>query len=184
MGLRWDWLHPVMTAPHVPALGPVHPAAVTPGLFGDVIGIAGTGRFLSHDKDRRWAGRKDEHVLAGAIIQEPGLVLIPALSTRRTSCVKIHVYSQDPRGALSRADDVAMTERLLLLVWYGCPVIASGMTEDGYIPVDSATLETRFPNVWALGDGAHQYRQVVFEPELVVRQSSRAKPRPARRPRG
>jgi sulfide:quinone oxidoreductase len=33
-------------------------------------------------------------------------------------------------------------------------VIASGMTEDGYIPVDSATLETRFPGVYALGDVA------------------------------
>ena len=34
----------------------------------------------------------------------------------------------------------------------------------------------------ALGEGAHQHRQVVFEPELVVRQSSRAKSRRARRP--
>jgi LacI family transcriptional regulator len=35
----------------------------------------------------------------------------------------------------------------------------------------------------ALGEGSHQHRQVVFEPELVVRRSSRAKPRPARRTR-
>ena len=33
-------------------------------------------------------------------------------------------------------------------------VIASGMTEDGYIPVDSATLKTRFPGVYAVGDVA------------------------------
>jgi sulfide:quinone oxidoreductase len=33
-------------------------------------------------------------------------------------------------------------------------VIASGMTEDGYIPVDSATLQTRFPGVYAVGDVA------------------------------
>lgn len=103
MGIRWDWLQPLMTAPYVPALGPAHPGAVTPGLFADVIGIAGTGRFLPHDKDRRWASRKDEQVLAAAITQEPGLVLVPTLSTRRTSCVKVHVYSQDPRGVLSRA---------------------------------------------------------------------------------
>jgi LacI family transcriptional regulator len=32
----------------------------------------------------------------------------------------------------------------------------------------------------ALGEGAHQHRQVVFEPELVVRQSSRAKRRARR----
>ena len=31
-------------------------------------------------------------------------------------------------------------------------VIASGMTEDGYVPVDSATLRTRFPGVYAVGD--------------------------------
>ena len=33
-------------------------------------------------------------------------------------------------------------------------VIASGMTEDGYIPVDPATLQTRFPGVYAVGDVA------------------------------
>jgi len=33
-------------------------------------------------------------------------------------------------------------------------VIDSGMTEDGYVPVDSATLETRFPGVYAVGDVA------------------------------
>jgi sulfide:quinone oxidoreductase len=33
-------------------------------------------------------------------------------------------------------------------------VIASGMTEDGYIPVDPATLQTRYPGVYALGDVA------------------------------
>jgi sulfide:quinone oxidoreductase len=35
-------------------------------------------------------------------------------------------------------------------------VVASGMTEDGYVPVDSATLETRFPGVYAVGDVATQ----------------------------
>ncbi len=33
-------------------------------------------------------------------------------------------------------------------------VIDSGMTEDGYVPVDPATLETRFPGVYAVGDVA------------------------------
>ena len=33
-------------------------------------------------------------------------------------------------------------------------VIASGMTEDGYVPVSSQTLETRFPGVYAIGDVA------------------------------
>jgi sulfide:quinone oxidoreductase len=33
-------------------------------------------------------------------------------------------------------------------------VIASGMTEDGYVPVDFATLQTRYPHVYAVGDVA------------------------------
>ena len=33
-------------------------------------------------------------------------------------------------------------------------VIASGMTEDGYVPVDPDTLATRFPGVYAVGDVA------------------------------
>jgi sulfide:quinone oxidoreductase len=33
-------------------------------------------------------------------------------------------------------------------------VIASGMTEDGYVPVSPQTLETRFPGVYAIGDVA------------------------------
>jgi GNAT superfamily N-acetyltransferase len=105
MGIRWDWLQPLIIAPYVPTLGPAHPEAVTPGLFADVIEIAGTGRFLPHDKDRRWADRKDERVLTGAITQEPGLALIPTLSTRR-QCVKVHVYSQQPLGVLGRAGDL------------------------------------------------------------------------------
>lgn len=33
-------------------------------------------------------------------------------------------------------------------------VLESGMAENGYIPVDSRTLESRFPNVYAVGDVA------------------------------
>ena len=33
-------------------------------------------------------------------------------------------------------------------------VVASGMAEDGYVPVDSGTLATRFPEVFAVGDVA------------------------------
>jgi sulfide:quinone oxidoreductase len=33
-------------------------------------------------------------------------------------------------------------------------VLASGMTEDGYVPVNPRTLETRFPGVYAVGDVA------------------------------
>ena len=35
-------------------------------------------------------------------------------------------------------------------------VLRSGLTENGYIPVDPATLATRFPDVYAIGDVATQ----------------------------
>ena len=64
----------------------------------------------------------------------------------------------DPGRSIARLDDGTELEFDLLL---GVPkhrapqvVIDSGMTEDGYIPVDSATLKTRFPGVYALGDVA------------------------------
>ena len=103
MGVSWDWLQPLITAPYVPALGPVHPQAVASGLFSDVIEIAGTCRFLPHDKDRRWADRKDEQVLPEAIIQEPGLVVIPTLRTGRVSCIRVYIYSRQPQSALNQA---------------------------------------------------------------------------------
>jgi GNAT superfamily N-acetyltransferase len=106
MAIRWDWLQPLVTVPYVPSLGPVHPETVTARLLADVTGIAGTGRFLPYDKDLRWGGRKDERVLDDAIVQEPGLVLVPVLSTRRASCVKVCVYSREPREALGRAAEL------------------------------------------------------------------------------
>ena len=106
MAIRWDWLQPLITVPYLPALGPVHPDAVTPGLVADVTKVAGTGRFLPYDKDPRWGGSKDESVLTGAVEQEPGLVMVPTLSTRRVPCVKVCVYSLDPRGSLSRAAEL------------------------------------------------------------------------------
>jgi sulfide:quinone oxidoreductase len=66
--------------------------------------------------------------------------------------------------ALDPARDVAILDdgaELPFDLFLGVPrhrapevVIASGMTEDGYVPVDSATLQTRFPGVYAVGDVA------------------------------
>jgi sulfide:quinone oxidoreductase len=64
----------------------------------------------------------------------------------------------DPSRSLAILDDGA---ELRFDLFLGVPkhrapdvVIASGMTEDGYVPVDSGTLETRYPNVYAVGDVA------------------------------
>jgi sulfide:quinone oxidoreductase len=64
----------------------------------------------------------------------------------------------DPKRNVVRLDDGSdlSFDLFLAVPKHRAPdvVIASGMTEDGYIPVDSATLKTRFPGVYAVGDVA------------------------------
>ncbi len=76
---------------------------------------------------------------------------ITLISSRRVSAL-------DPGRSVAVLDDGS---ELRFDLFLGVPkhrapdvVIASGMTEDGYVPVDSATLETRFPGVYAVGDVA------------------------------
>ncbi len=68
------------------------------------------------------------------------------------------IASLDPASSVTALEDGTELPYDLFL---GVPkhrapdvVIASGLTEDGYVPVDSATLRTRFPNVYAVGDVA------------------------------
>jgi sulfide:quinone oxidoreductase len=68
------------------------------------------------------------------------------------------VNSLDPGRSVALLDD---DSELPFDLFLGVPkhrapevVVASGMTEDGYVPVDPATLETRFPGVYAVGDVA------------------------------
>jgi sulfide:quinone oxidoreductase len=68
------------------------------------------------------------------------------------------VSSLDPARKVAVLDD---DSELPFDLFLGVPkhrapdvVIASGMTVDGYIPVDSRTLKTRYPGVYAVGDCA------------------------------
>ena len=68
------------------------------------------------------------------------------------------ISSLDPQRNVAILDDGA---ELPFDLFLGVPkhrapdvVIDSGMTEDGYVPVDSATLKTRFDGVYAVGDVA------------------------------
>ncbi|MFQ5426216.1 MAG: NAD(P)/FAD-dependent oxidoreductase, partial [Gaiellales bacterium] len=83
-----------------------------------------------------------------AAFAERGIEFVPG---RRVS-------SLDPSRGVAALDDGSELPYDLFL---GVPkhrapevVVASGMTEDGYVPVDPKTLETRFPGVYALGDVA------------------------------
>ena len=83
-----------------------------------------------------------------AAFAERGIEFVPG---RRVS-------SLDPARSVAVLDDGAELPYDLFL---GVPkhrapdvVLASGMAVDGYVPVESRTLETRFPGVYAVGDVA------------------------------
>ena len=85
--------------------------------------------------------------------------LLAAFAERRIEFVSgRRVSSLDPGRGVAVLDDGAELPYDLFL---GVPkhrapevVLQSGMAEDGYVPVNSRTLETRFPGVYAVGDVA------------------------------
>jgi sulfide:quinone oxidoreductase len=85
--------------------------------------------------------------------------LVDAFAERDIAFVPGHrVSSLDAARSVAVLDDGSELPYDLFL---GVPkhrapdvVVASGMTEDGYVPVDSKTLETRFSGVYAIGDVA------------------------------
>ncbi len=88
---------------------------------------------------------------SAALIEEFAARDITLIPGRRVSAL-------DPGRSVAILDD---DTELSFDLFLGVPkhrapdvVISSGMTEDGYIPVDSATLQTRYPGVYAVGDVA------------------------------
>jgi sulfide:quinone oxidoreductase len=85
--------------------------------------------------------------------------LVDAFAERDIEFVPEHrVISLDPTRQVAELDDGSEMPYDLFL---GVPkhrapdvVLASGMTKDGYVPVNPMTLETRFPGVYAVGDVA------------------------------
>jgi sulfide:quinone oxidoreductase len=90
---------------------------------------------------------------------ETSAALVEAFAERDIRFVAGHrVASLDGTRSVAVLDDGS---ELPFDLFLGVPkhrapdvVIASGMTEDGYIPVSSQTLETRYPDVYAVGDVA------------------------------
>ncbi len=88
---------------------------------------------------------------SAALIDEFAQRDIKLISGRRVSALDA------ARSAVLLDDDTELPFDLFLGVpKHRAPdvVIASGMAEDGYVPVDSATLRTRFAGVYAVGDVA------------------------------
>ncbi|RPF30376.1 GNAT family N-acetyltransferase [Streptomyces sp. TLI_185] len=105
MRFRWDWLRPVVLAPYVPTIGPVHPSVLTEDLFTDTLIAASTERwFLRYDKDIRWSETKDEVVLVEDIVHRPGETLIPTLSQRGNGLVKVHLYGIEPESVAAATE--------------------------------------------------------------------------------
>ncbi len=85
--------------------------------------------------------------------------LLAAFEERGIEFIPNHrVSSVDPARGVAVLDDGSELPYDLFL---GVPkhrapdvVLASGMAEEGYVPVDSRTLATRFPGVYAVGDVA------------------------------
>ncbi|MFJ8848009.1 GNAT family N-acetyltransferase [Streptomyces cyaneofuscatus] len=106
MFFRWDWLQPQLTAPIVPTLGPVHPDALSVGIFEDILRAADTGGFLPYDKDRRWGGEKDEKVLREDVVHQRERTLIPTLMRRGRGTVKVFAYGL-PDSVVDEATELA-----------------------------------------------------------------------------
>ena len=90
---------------------------------------------------------------------ETSAALMDAFAERDITLIVGHgISALDPARNVAVLDDGT---ELSFDLFLGVPkhrapdvVIASGMTENGYVPVDTATLRTRFPGVYAVGDVA------------------------------
>jgi sulfide:quinone oxidoreductase len=90
---------------------------------------------------------------------ETSVALVEAFAERGIAFMPgKRVVSVDPRGKTIALDDESSLPCDLFL---GVPkhrvpqvVIDSGLSENGWIPVDPRTLQTKYPGVYAVGDGA------------------------------
>ncbi len=90
---------------------------------------------------------------------ETSAALLAAFEEREIAFVPgVRIASVDTAARVARLDN---GEELPYDLFLGVPkhrapdvVIESGMTIDGYVPVDSRTLRTRYPDVYAVGDVA------------------------------
>ncbi|HEX4483715.1 MAG TPA: FAD-dependent oxidoreductase [Solirubrobacteraceae bacterium] len=90
---------------------------------------------------------------------ETSAALIEAFAERDITLITgRRISSLDPQRKVTVLDDGT---ELAFDLFLGVPkhrapdvMIASGITENGYVPVDSATLQTRFAGVYAVGDVA------------------------------
>jgi len=157
MRMRWDSFASVATVPYVPTLGAVHPRALTAQLLDDVLDTSGTGAFLPHDKDQRWATSKDEMILIEDIVHTPRQTVIPTLNRRGHGVVKVHYYGTaapdlqaltEAAGKLS-AECGTETARVL---WFHPPGDPPARAEPGGVRVLLKTFDAPEPPIPAVRD--------------------------------
>lgn len=85
--------------PYLPTLGPVHPDMMIAGVMKDILRVASSNDFLPYDKEARWSKDKLEQVLPDLIAQSPTGTIIPTLSQRGATSLKLHVYG-NPSAAV------------------------------------------------------------------------------------
>jgi sulfide:quinone oxidoreductase len=114
------------------------------------------GRGIREDAEIRVLGPMERPV---PITEQMSQSILDALGARGIEYVgNQHVVEIDPRGKTAR---LASGERVSYDFFVGIPVHRvpdvvqeSGLAVDGWIPVDPATLATRFEGVYAVGDVA------------------------------
>jgi GNAT superfamily N-acetyltransferase len=134
--LPWSRLGPLLTVPYLPTLGATHPDAVGPQVWADILDIAGTGRWLSHDKDARWGGTKPESVIDSKAGDDHVLVATLLRRGSGPGTIRVHCHGRATEQTLNEARTLARrlaTEHQAgtgRLVWFLPP---------GHTPQEAAT---------------------------------------------
>jgi sulfide:quinone oxidoreductase len=95
----------------------------------------------------------------GAPSPETSKALIAAFAERDIAFYPSKCTSFDPRRRVATLDDKS---EMAFDLFLGVPkhrvplvVLESGLAEDGWVPVNPRTLETKYSGVYAIGDGAN-----------------------------
>jgi hypothetical protein len=169
-----DWLRRVLRVPYVPTLGPVHPEALSPELFDDVVAASQSGQLLPFDKDQRWSPREDHSVLVAEIIHQPDQTIFPVLSRRAGGVVKTYYYGtsapdQDALSVATRRWCATYGARAGRVIWFDPITPAAGSTACTRVllkvfgtdpPLPATCFRSGGRARWLFGSAARQFHRL------------------------